>query len=190
MASSNIPLSSQLKLTNNIAAEWNRFKSQWNNYEVAADLSELSSKKRAVTFLACVGSEGYELFQSMEFTEGVRENIDKVIEAFQHHCVGEVNITYERYVLNRRVQEMREPFYTFMANVRRLARFCDYGDLEDSIVRDRIVFGVRDDATRRMILQSRKLHLKTAIDICRASEVATRQLNVMSASDDVNRLET
>ena len=106
----------------------------------------------------------------MEFTkEGDREKIDKVIEAFQRDCVGQINITYERYVLNRRVQEItlcaESPFDTFMADVRRLARSCNYGEVEDSIMRDRIVIGVRDDATRRKLLQSRNLDLNTAVDI-------------------------
>ncbi len=30
-----------------IAADWERFRSEWENYEVAADLTDVSDKKRA-----------------------------------------------------------------------------------------------------------------------------------------------
>jgi len=47
--------------------------------------------------------------------------------------------------------------------------------MEDSAVRDRIVMGIRDDATRRKLLLTRKLDLKGAID--RPSELAAKVRN-------------
>src|SRR5678815_1046510 len=95
---STIPFPSQLKMTGgNVASEWKRFKSQLANFEVASDLEEKSSSKRAAVFLACIGSEAYETFQTMDFeTEGDRADIDKVIEAFERHCVGAVSYTHLR----------------------------------------------------------------------------------------------
>ena len=92
----NIPFPSQLKVTGgNVAAEWKRFQSQWTNFEVASDLEEKSSSKRAAVFLACIGTEAYEAFRTMDFaTEEDRSDIEKMIEAFERHCVGEVNITF------------------------------------------------------------------------------------------------
>jgi len=190
MASANhIPYPAKLNIAGNIAVEWKRFSSQWRNYEVAADLTEESQKKRTAIFLACIGTKAYELFQSMEFAaEEDREDLDKVVEAFQRHCIGEVNVTYERYVFNRRVQDVAETFDTFVANLRRLAKSCEFGTLEESIIRDRIVIGIRDDPTRRKLLQTRKLDLKLAIDIGKASEVAARQLKAMSTPDEIKRL--
>ena len=93
-----------------------------------------SSRRRAVTFLARVGGDAYELFQPMmmEFAE---EGDRKKIEAFQRHRVGKVK-TYESCVLNRRVQEMWEPFDAFVADVGLLARSWEHAALEDSIIRD------------------------------------------------------
>ena len=101
-----------------IATDWNRFCSQWNNYEIAADLADQPKKKRTAIFLACIGLEAYQLFQTLQFAEEAdRQDIDKVTEAFQRHCIGEVNVTYERYVFNRRVQDVGEPFDTFLADL-------------------------------------------------------------------------
>src|ERR1043165_4868835 len=187
---SNIPFPSQLKITGgNVAAEWKRFKSQWANFEVASDLEEKSSSKRAAVFLACIGTEAYEAFQTMDFaTEKDRSDIEKVIEAFERHCVGEVNVTYERYVFNRRMQDVGETFDSFMSDLRRLIKSCEYGALDESILRDRIVIGIRDDATRRKLLQMRKSTLHSAIDVCKANEVATKQLRDMAAPDEVNAM--
>ena len=55
-------------------------------------------------------------------------------------------------------------------------------------MRERILIGVRDDASRRKLLQTRKLDLKTTIDICRVSETSSRQGKEIKPNDDVNRV--
>ena len=49
-------------------------------------------------------------------------------------------------------------------------------------MRDRIVIGIRDDATRKKLLQTRNLELRLAVDICKSSEAASRQVNDMNES--------
>jgi len=187
-----IPFPAEIKMSANLSTEWKRFKSQWTNYEVAADLSveSVSKQKRAAIFLACIGTEAYELFQTFDMTDADKQDIERVIAAFEKHFVGETNVTYERYVFNRRVQEAGEKFDSFLADLRRLVRTCDYENLEDSIIRDRIVMGIRDDATRRKLLQTRKLDLALAVDICKASELAVQQLKAMTNGDEVHALKT
>ena len=120
-----------------------------------------------------------------------QQNIDKTVDAFEHHCVGEVNETYERYfIFSRRVQDTAETFDVFVADLRRTVRSCAFSDLEDSLLRDRIVVGIRDDATRKKLLQVRKLNLKHAVDICKAAEpeAATKQLKAISHGEEVHAI--
>lgn len=174
----------------NVADNWQRFREQWNNYEVASDLSEESSEKRGAVFLACIGSDAFDVYRTMQFESPAdRKKIDKLIEAFESFCIGAVNVTYERYTFNRRVQENGERFDVFLGEVRRLARSCQFEGVVDSMIRDRIVVGIRDDATRRKLLQVRDLTLKNAIDICKASEEAARQLKVMTSPEEVQPIQ-
>ena len=62
---------------------------QWENYELAADLTEASSEKRAAVFLTCIGSDAYDVYRSMEFdTVANKKKIDPIIQAFEVFCVG------------------------------------------------------------------------------------------------------
>jgi hypothetical protein len=140
---SHIPIPAPLKFTSSyIAADWKRFKSQYFNYEVAAELSDKSKRKRAAVFFACVGTEAYKIYQTFEFDdENDRSHIDKIIEAFQRHCVGEIYVTYERYVFNQRTQSPGETFDVFVADLRRLAKTChmavsrtQFYEIESSLV--------------------------------------------------------
>ena len=187
-ALNNIPLPPALKLqTGELAINWKRFKSQWSNYELATDLAGESKEKRTAVLLSCIGSDAYDVLQSMVFTDEThRSDIDRVIKAFDEYCIGETNVTYERYVLNNRVHEANESLDSFLTEIRRLVKSCEYDGLEESIVKDRIVIGIRDDSTRHKLLQISKLDLASAMDICRASETATRQLKDFKGSDDAS----
>lgn len=188
-AAPQIPLPAPLKTTN-LASDWKRFKGQWTNYVKAAKLDREDGDRQAAIFLACIGSDAYELYATMDFAdEQDRENPVKLLEAFENHCVGEVNEVYERYVLHSRQQEPGETFDVFLGDLRRLIKTCEYGTAEESTIRDRIVLGIRDDATRKKLLQTRKLTLIQAIDICRSSEATMRQLKTMTKeSEDLHAL--
>ena len=56
------------------------------------------------------------------------------------------------------------------------------------MIRDRIVVGVRDDTTRHKLLQIRDLTLAKAIDACKASEAAGKQLKAMTDTAEVQAL--
>ena len=62
-------------------------------------------------------------------------------------CTGEANITYERYVFHQRVQQPGQSFDYFLSDIRKMARTCDFGQLEDSLVRDPVVIGIRDETS-------------------------------------------
>ena len=186
---SHIPLPAPLRITSTLAIEWKRFKGQWINYVKAAKVDKEDADCQAAIFLACIGTDAYDVYSNMEFADETdRSDPAKLIEAFERHCVGEINEVYERYVFHRRQQEPGESFDTFVGDLRRLVRTCEYGTVEESAIRDRIVLGIRDDATRKKLLQSRKLDLTKAIDICRSSEATTRQLKAISTPDEVQSM--
>ena len=180
----NIPVPPPLKIHGGeLVANWRRFKALWLNYELATDIAEESKQKRAAIFLSCIGPDAYDVFTSMALENEARADIEEVIKAFDEYCIGEINPTYERYVFNKRNQDASESFDSFVSELRRLAKSCDYGQLEECILMDRIVIGIRDDATRRKLLQTRRLNLALAIDICRAAETASRHLKEMTSAD-------
>src|SRR5215469_4141684 len=179
-----IPHPASLNFAGNVTNEWKRFRSQWQNYEIATDLVTETTDKRAAILLACIGSEAYELVQTFELSETDSRKVEKVIEAFDRHFVGQINVTYERYIFNRRIQETGETFNAFFSEIRKLVRSCEYSTLEESILRDRIVIGIKDDSTKKKLLQTRNLDLRQAIDICKSSELASKQLiDIVSRTD-------
>jgi len=49
-----IPAPAPLNVAGDVAADWERFQSEFDNYEIATDLVDCDAKKRAAVFLACL----------------------------------------------------------------------------------------------------------------------------------------
>lgn len=102
--------------------------------------------------------------------------MDAVIKAMEEFCVGQTNEIYERFTFNKRDQEPNETIDAYVAMLQTLARTCKYEALEDEMIRDQIVLGIRDNSTCKKLLQEKKLDLQICIDICRANEKTASQL--------------
>ena len=145
--------------------------SQWLNYVKATVKKRLTScNLPRVNRRGCLRDIQYDEFAE----EADKADPDKLIDVFEKHCIGEVDEVYERYVFHRRQQELCESLDVFLSDLRRLVKSCDYSNVEQSTIRDRIVIGIGHDATRKKLLQTRKLDLSKAIDICRSAESTTR----------------
>ena len=99
----------------------------------------------------------------------------------EYFTIGEINETYERYQFNDRNQGTEESIDSYVSALRNLAKTCNFCEcLHDSLIRDRVVFGIRSLQTRQRLLQERTLDLKKCIDICRSAEAAAAQMNALS----------
>ena len=84
--------------------------------------------------------------------------------------------TYERYKFNTRVQESGESIDTYLSSLGTLAKMCNYEALEDSFIRDRVVIGIRDESTRKKLLQQSKLTLRYVLTFVAQVNRLSREL--------------
>ena len=70
-----------------------------------------------------------------------------------------------------------------------MADNCEFQDLKNSLIRDRIVFGVTDDHVRERLLRVPDLTLDKALEIARAAEATQNQLKQMQNLQEVNAVE-
>ena len=158
---SNIPVPGKLDLRGNLAVNWKKFRRIWENYEIATHLNKQDSSLRVATLLSCIGSDVLDIFDGLSFdTEADRQDINKVLEKLEAYCIGETNETYERYVFNKRDQQQDESFDSYLSALRSLIKTCNFGTLQDDLLRDRVVLGIRENSTRKKVLAESKLTLE------------------------------
>ena len=70
----------------------------------------------------------------------------------------------------------------YLAELRRLAEHCNYGDTLDKMLRDRLVWGINDAGIQRKLLQENDpLTLARALTVAQGAETADKNLKEMKA---------
>ena len=110
-----------------------------------------------------MGAEADNIFRSFKLSEDDSRSYKTVSEKFTSHFVKKHNVIYERARLNMRQQEEEEPVDAFVTDVYSLAEHCDFNDLHDQLIRDRIVVGIRDSKLSEKLQLDSELTLEKAI---------------------------
>ena len=177
-----VPTPTKLKISEEgLATRWKQFARSWKNYEKASRLEEESDDYRCSVLLACIGDEAMEVFDGFQFKTGEsREQIDTVMKKFEEFCVGKTHEAFESYRFHIRAQGPEESIEAYVAELRKLARNCNFKE-EDRMIRDRIVVGVRSNSVREKLLEIEDLDLQKAINTCKLHETSQQQLQAMNA---------
>lgn len=170
-----------LKLTGNVDENWRVFKQRFQLYVAAMGLETKPEPRKVAMLLTIAGAQALEVYNTFVFDEAEdKDKLDVVLSKFDAHCSPKKNECYERYVFRSRMQTQHEPFDNFLTDLKVKAQSCNFGLLKDSMVRDQIVFGVRDGKLRERLLREVELTLETAVKMCRASELSLQQVRIFS----------
>ena len=178
-------------LDSNISENWRYFKQKWRNYAVITKLANQTAQYQVALLLHVLGEQALKIYNGFTFTS-TEENrtVDEILQKFDEFAIGDVNETYERYVFHSRNQNEGETFESFLTALRSLIKTCRYCDnCVDSVLRDRIVLGIRDTQTQQLLLRERGLTLAKTIDICKTAEAAVTQGKAYRA-ETVNKVQT
>ena len=179
-----------LKVRDNLAQNWKEWKQLLQAYEVVARLDREPDAYRIATFITCLGAEALKIVNGLTYeASGDEKKMNKVLEQMDKHCIGEINVTYERFCFNRRNQGEHESVDKYITALTELVRGCNFGPMESDLLKDRLVCGVRGNTLRKQLLQKRGLKLDMCIDMCRASENTMRQLHVMEGENQVHQMQ-
>ena len=125
-----------------------------------------------------------EIFKTFGLSDKERVNVEVVIKKFEEYCTPIKNVTYERHVFNTRAQGATEGIDAYVTELRKLARNCEFGELHDSLIRDRIVCGIRSNKVRERLLRDKDSDLDRAVEICKSSEITESQLKNIAVDQD------
>lgn len=171
-----------LRLDGKIADNWKKWKQKFELYMTATGIEGKAQKVQSSMLLHIIGDEALEIYNTFEFTQQEdRLKLKVLLDKFEEHFTPHRNVTFERHVFNTRVQAPGENIHQFVTDLRTKARSCEYGDLCDSLIKDRIVVGIRDDQIRAKLLRT-DLDLPKAVSICGAAEASRTQMDKLQTA--------
>lgn len=154
-----------------------------------ARVAEKSETVQWATFLHVAGEEAIKVC-TFEFSEKERNKIQVLKDRFKNYCEPRKNLPYIRHVFFTRSQGPAETIDMYVTDLKSKAKDCEFGDVHDSLIRDRIVCGIREDQLKGRLLRETDLTLEKAIDICRASEITSSQMKALNDEVNVHKVES
>ena len=101
-------------------------------------------------FLVTIGQDALEIYNIFEYATSEDKNkLRTLTDKFDAYFVGELNETYERYVFNQRCHNASESFECYYSSLKYLAKTCNFGTLQDSLIKDRVILCIRHNDTRK-----------------------------------------
>ena len=148
----------------------------------ATELSKTSEVLQVTTLLTVIGEEAHKVFSTFSnwAKEGNNSKIAPVLAKFEQYCQPRKNVSFEHYRFNQCVQEPGETYDQYRTALRKLAEGCDFGLITpNQMLRNQLVFGIRDAKVRERLLREADLTLKKTDEICHAAESMMAQVKIV-----------
>jgi len=166
----------------NISENYRKWKRQMEIYLTASGGSEKDPKIQTNIILHCAGQKVIEIYDQFKWeTDGDNLKPDKLYEQLEKYCNPRKNEVLESHRFWQTAMEEFPSFESFLTEVRKRAESCNFQDLSDRMIRDKIVFS-SSGKLQELLLREDKLELNKCIQICRAYEQSGRHVREMRES--------
>ena len=186
---SNFPVPAPMVCRGDVASNWEFFRQQWEDYEVATELVQQKTAVRLASLRSIMGKNCLQIYRNLSLTPEQQESVQGCLEAMEAYFKPQRNVVYERYVFNSCVQRQDENVDAYVNRLRKLASSCDFGALTDELIRDRLVIGVRDRDLKGRLLRQKGLSLQKALEMSKSNEVTKQQLKSLENEEKKNSVE-
>ena len=170
----------------NLAEAWRRWENQFRIYFQASELDKKSPATQTAILLHVAGPDAQDIYQTFTFAAPTdeqpdpRNDVEVVLKQFGTYCNPRRNTVYERHRFWSRDQADGETIDQWVTELKTRAASCEFGDQRDLLIRDKIVFGIRDERIKERLLRESGLTLTKALDLCRAAEATKEQVQAMN----------
>ena len=144
-----------------------RIDERLEQFFVANDIvGDGKAEKRRATFLLVIGSAPYKLLQSLlSPVKPTEKTFEQLVAVLTEHYNPRLSEVMQRFRFNSRSRKAGETVAAYVADLHRLAEYCNYGTTLDKTLRDHLVWGINDDKTQVKFLQEKDLNFEKALTI-------------------------
>lgn len=162
-----------------------KWKQRFELYRIASSADKQENKVQLALLLHCMGEQCLDIYNTFVL-EDAQRNYDAVIKKFDEYFIPTKNESFYSHLFFTRNQRSDESFDAYLTELRKLSNDCNFKDLQDRLIRDRIVAGISDKVLKNRLLRECDLDLSKTIKICKAAELAEAQIKKFEANTEVS----
>ena len=167
-----------LNLNGNLLENCRRWVQRFELFLTTSEKVKETENVQCAILLHLIGDEALEIYNTFTFSEDEdRDKLTVLKKKFEDYVNPRKNTVFERYKFWECKQQEGETIDQFITELKTRSRSCEFEDQTDSMIHDRIVFGVTDIRLKeRLLRKSFELTLEKAASLCRAAEASAKQL--------------
>ncbi|KXJ69880.1 hypothetical protein RP20_CCG025541 [Aedes albopictus] len=178
---SSIPFPEQLKLTGNIKENVDNFRDSFEIYLIASGLEHRDERVKIATFKAALGLEARKIFNLWPLQPNEQDTVAACLDSLSRYMVPQKDVKLARYEFFQCRQQCSDTGETetmshFINRARELVKDCNFGALEDEMLRDKIITGILDVNLRKRFIGEQNLTSAAVINQCRTEEATKAEL--------------
>ncbi|XP_047985715.1 uncharacterized protein LOC125225878 [Leguminivora glycinivorella] len=158
----------------NLSKEWDKWKKSFMIYYAACEIDKKDVTVQINILLHVIGERCRDVYD--QFTDKTKcDTVNKVLEKFDCFFFPKKNLTIERHRFFTRDQSEFESVEQYVFELNKMAVKCEFKDLCQDLVRDRLICGIRDGSLRERLLREPDLTLTKAVEIGNLAELSRAQ---------------
>ena len=158
----------------NTREDWLAYTERMQQYFAANNVK--NAEQQWAILLSSVGASTYQLIKNLLAPcKPAERSFEELVNLIKDHYQPPPSESVQRYIFNTRIRKRGESIALYVAELRRLAEHCNYGDSLNEMLRDRLVCSINNnERLQRRLLAEASLTFKKAYDITLAMEAAER----------------
>ncbi|KAK0132478.1 hypothetical protein N1851_032656 [Merluccius polli] len=153
----------------------------WNdNYLLAIRGDAFPVARKRALLIHCLGSEGQRIYSTLPLET---DDYDGSVKALENYFEPKLNVVAERYRFRQRAQAVGESTDHYVAALRELVKKCQFGTMENEMLRDQIVEKTNSSRIRERLLMEEDLTLERALALAKRTEAAIADAKAIAVAD-------
>ena len=162
--------------------DWPTYSERLEQFFLANRITDYAGK-RVAAFLTVIGPKAYTLLRNVLAPDKpATKTYAELVAALKAHLDPKPLVIAERFKFHRRSQKEGETVAQYLAELRKLAEYCDFKDHREEALRDRLVCGIQSKAIQKRLLAEADLTLQKAYEVAQGIEAARKQASQLRAS--------
>ena len=135
--------------------------------------NKFEDNSKVAVFLTLIRPSNYALLRNLLApVKPADKSLDALMQALRCYHEPKKLLVAERFKFHRRQQTATESVTEYVAELRKLATHCKFGEHLQEALRDRLVCGLRSEPHRRQLLAEQDLTLNKALAVAQSLETA------------------
>ncbi|XP_053686301.1 uncharacterized protein LOC128735842 [Sabethes cyaneus] len=178
----NIPFPEPLCLSGNVRQNVEDFIEGFEIYLVATGLEHRDERVKIATLKAAMGVTVRKIFNNWPLRETEKSNVSACLQSLRKYIVPKRNVKLARYEFIQCKQmspdeaSEGETVMQFINRARALVKDCNYGNIEEEMLRDVIVAGLQDHHLQKEFIDKPDLPAAEVISRCMSAEATQNEL--------------